>query len=86
MDWQQCLAGCASRSQAGQSELFAHCRGYTKLGGDINVQSLTALDADRRTVARFQYHERSTRQEFQTDSFAAATTRTGRIEHQIVRR
>ena len=57
---------------------------YTKIDGDINVQSLGALDADRRTVARFQYRERSTWHEFQTDSFAATTTRTGRIEHRIV--
>jgi iron complex outermembrane receptor protein len=57
---------------------------YTKIDGDINVQSLGALDADQRNVARFQYRERSTWHELQTDSFAATTTRTGRIEHRLV--
>src|SRR5687767_1326071 len=57
---------------------------YTKIDGDINVQALAALDADGRTAARFQYHEISTWHEFQTDSFAVTTTRTGRIEHRIV--
>jgi iron complex outermembrane receptor protein len=57
---------------------------YTRINGDINVQSLGAIAADRRTVGRFQYRERSTWHEFQTDSFAAVTVRTGRIEHRLV--
>jgi iron complex outermembrane receptor protein len=57
---------------------------YTTIDGDINGQGLAALDADGRTAARFQYHELSTWHEFQTDSFAATTIRTGRIEHRIV--
>ena len=57
---------------------------YTQIDGDINVQSLGALSADQRSVARFQYRERSTWHEFQTDSFAVTRAHTGRIEHRLV--
>ena len=57
---------------------------YSKIDGDINGQGLAALDADGHTADRFQYHELSTWHEFQTDSFVATSTRTGRIEHRIV--
>jgi iron complex outermembrane receptor protein len=57
---------------------------YTKIDGDINGQGLAALAEDGRTVLRFQYHEISTWHEYQTDTFAATTVRTGRLEHRIV--
>jgi iron complex outermembrane receptor protein len=57
---------------------------YTKIDGEINGQGLASLAADGRTANRFQYHEVSTWHEYQTDSFAAATVRTGRIEHRLV--
>jgi iron complex outermembrane recepter protein len=67
----------------GQSSLHVAGR-YTKIDGEINGQGLAALAPDGRTAIRFQYHEVSTWHEFQTDSFAATTLRTGRVEHRIV--
>ena len=57
---------------------------YTKIDGEINGQGLASLAADGRTANRFQYHEISTWHELQTDTFAATTFRTGRLEHRLV--
>jgi iron complex outermembrane receptor protein len=57
---------------------------YTKIDGDINGQGLASLAADGHTANRFQYHEISTWHEYQTDTFAATTLRTGRVEHRLV--
>jgi iron complex outermembrane receptor protein len=57
---------------------------YTRIDGDINGQALAGLAPDGRTVTRFQYHEISTWHEYQSDTFAATTIRTGRIEHRLV--
>jgi iron complex outermembrane receptor protein len=57
---------------------------YTKIDGDINGQGLSGLSEDGRTALRFQYHEVSTWHEYQSDSFATATVRTGRLEHRLV--
>ena len=75
---------CASILALGRRSSVHVAGRYTKIDGDINGQGLAG---SRRTVApaaRFQYHELSTWHEFQTDSFAATTVRTGRIEHRIV--
>ena len=57
---------------------------YTKIDGDINGQGLAALAADGRTALRFQYHEVSTWNEYQTDTFAATNVRTGHVTHRLV--
>jgi iron complex outermembrane receptor protein len=57
---------------------------YTKIDGDINIQALAALAEDGRTAVRFQYHEVSTWHEYQTDTFAATSFRTGRVEHRLI--
>src|SRR5262245_60196871 len=57
---------------------------YTRIDGDINAQALSGLAADGRTANRFQYHEVSTWNEFQTDSFVATVARTGRLDHRLV--
>jgi iron complex outermembrane receptor protein len=57
---------------------------YTKIDGDIDGQGLAALAPDGRTVIRYQYHEISTWHEYQSDTFAATTVSTGRLEHRIV--
>ena len=59
-------------------------RRYTRIDGDINGQGLAALAPDGRTALRFQYHEISQWNEYQTDTFAATSIRTGRINHQLV--
>jgi iron complex outermembrane recepter protein len=66
-----------------QSSLHVAGR-YTKIDGDIDGQGLAALAPDGRTALRFQYHEISTWHEYQTDTFAATTVRTGRVAHRIV--
>ena len=57
---------------------------YTKIDGDINAQGLAGLAEDGHTAFRYQYHEVSTWQEYQTDTFAATTFRTGRVDHRLV--
>lgn len=57
---------------------------YTRIDGEINGQGLASLAADGRTVNRFQYHEVSTWDEWQTDSFATTVVRWGTIEHRLV--
>jgi iron complex outermembrane receptor protein len=57
---------------------------YTKIDGDIDVQALAALAPDNRTAIRFQYHEVSTWHEYQSDTFAATSFRTGRLDHRLV--
>ena len=57
---------------------------YTRIDGEIDVQGLTALAPDGRTALRFQYHEVSTWDEYQSDTFAATTVSTGPVEHRIV--
>ena len=39
---------------------------------------------DGRTAVRYQYHEVSTWHEYQTDTFAATSFRTGRVDHRLV--
>jgi iron complex outermembrane receptor protein len=57
---------------------------YTKIDGDINTQALAALAPDSRTAIRFQYHEVSTWHEYQSDTFAATSFQTGRLDHRLV--
>ena len=57
---------------------------YTRIDGDIDGQGLAALAPDGRTAVRFQYHEVSTWHEYQSDTFAETTVRTGRLEHRLV--
>ena len=57
---------------------------YTRIDGDINVQALASVSPDGRTANRFQYHEVSTWNEYQTDTFAAIAATTGRVSHRIV--
>jgi outer membrane receptor protein involved in Fe transport len=57
---------------------------FTKIDGDIDVQALLAASADGQRLDRFQYREISEWQEYQSDSFATFTARTGRIGHRLV--
>ena len=66
-----------------QSSLHVAGR-YTRIDGEINAQGLSSLAADGRTANRFQYHEVSTWDEWQTDTFATTVVRSGTIEHRLV--
>jgi len=68
----------------GKTSSFHTAARYTKIDGDINVQSLVALAPDGRTANRFRYHEISTWHEYQSDTFVATTVRTGLLEHRLV--
>jgi iron complex outermembrane receptor protein len=57
---------------------------YTRIKGDINGQGLLGVAPDGRAARRFQYHEVSTWDEYQSDSFATTTLRTGPLEHRLV--
>lgn len=57
---------------------------YTRIEGDINGQGLLGIAPDGLTVRRFQYHEVSTWDEYQSDTFATTTLRTGPVEHRLV--
>jgi iron complex outermembrane receptor protein len=57
---------------------------YTRIDGDIDVQALLGLAPDGHTLNRYHYREISVWDEYQSDSFATFTARTGRIEHQFV--
>ena len=57
---------------------------YTKIDGDIDGQGLAALAPDGRTAIRFQYHEVSTWDEYQSDAFATTAFRTGGLDHRLV--
>ncbi len=84
LEREQHLAGPASGSRAGKQSSLHVAGRYTKIDGDIGGQGLSALAADGRTAIRFQYHEISTWHEYQTDTFAATTFRTGRLDHRVV--
>ena len=56
-------------------------------GGAVDIGLLSrcrSLLQDGRTAARFQYHEVSTWNEYQTDTFATTSFRTGRVGHRLV--
>jgi iron complex outermembrane receptor protein len=57
---------------------------YTRIDGDIDVQALIGLSADGQTALRYAYREISTWDEYQSDTFATTTVRTGSIEHRLV--
>lgn len=57
---------------------------YTRIDGDIDVQALLGLAPDGHTLNRYHYREISVWDEYQTDSFATFTARTGTLEHQFV--
>lgn len=57
---------------------------YTRIDGDIEGQGLVGLAADGRTALRFQYDEASTWDEYQGDTFAVTTFRTGPLAHRLV--
>ena len=57
---------------------------YTKIDGAINAQGLAGLAPDGRTALRFQHYQVSTWKEYQTDTFAETSFRTGRVNHRLV--
>lgn len=57
---------------------------YTRIDGDIDIQAPIGLTADGSAVLRYHYREISTWDEYQSDTFVAAATRTGGIEHRLV--
>jgi iron complex outermembrane receptor protein len=57
---------------------------YTRIGGDLNLEAPLNLDADGRTLNRFNYVEHSTWQEWQSDTFVASNAKTGSVEHKFV--
>jgi iron complex outermembrane receptor protein len=52
--------------------------------GDINGQGLVGLLPDGRTLARYDYVEKSTWKETQSDTFVATTIKRGLFEHKLV--
>ena len=57
---------------------------YTKIDGAIDAQGLLGLAPDGRTAMRFQHHQVSTWQEYQTDTFVETSVRSGRVTHRLV--
>jgi len=57
---------------------------YTDMHGDIDGQGLLGLLPDGRTLARYDYVEKSTWNETQSDTFLTTTTDRGPFEHTIV--
>jgi iron complex outermembrane receptor protein len=57
---------------------------YTRIAGDLGFEAPLGLQADGRTLNRFNYLEQSTWQEWQSDTFVATVTETGGIEHRLV--
>lgn len=66
-----------------QSSLHVSGR-YTRIDGDLDVQALIGLAPDGHTALRYHYREISTWDEYQSDTFATTTVRTGAIEHRLV--
>jgi iron complex outermembrane receptor protein len=57
---------------------------YTQIDGDLGFEAPLGLAADGRTLNRFNYLERSTWQEWQSDTFVATVAKTGGVEHKLV--
>ena len=64
-------------------ELHAAGR-YTKIDGDLDFQALVGLAADGRTALRGAYREKSVWNEYQSDSFATLSAKTGAVSHRVV--
>lgn len=70
--------------QAGPSTSFHTAFRYTRIGGDLDLEGPLSLANDGRTLNRFAYVERSTWQEWQSDTFAVMAAATGTVEHTLV--
>lgn len=57
---------------------------YTRIGGNIDLGAPLSLAGDSRTLSRFCYIERSTWDEWQSDTVIATVRRTGGLEHKLV--
>lgn len=66
-----------------RTSLHASAR-YTRIGGDLDLHGLSGLAADGRTLRRFRYGERSTWDEWQSDTFIDSSLTTGRVTHRLV--